>query len=77
MTYMLCRNKLIDFAKWKRGLDSHADAHKAAGLTLQHLWQNVNDPNEVFFLFAVELFDPEAQLFHDVFLRIPTGMGGG
>lgn len=53
MTHMLCRNKVIDFAKWKRGLDSHADAHNEAGLTLKHLWQNVNDPNEVFFFFAV------------------------
>ena len=33
--------------------DSHAKAHRAAGLALEHLWSSADDSNEVFFLFAV------------------------
>jgi hypothetical protein len=54
MTYMLCRNRVADFAAWKRVFDSHAAAHGEAGLHLQGLWRNVDDPHEVFFLFAVD-----------------------
>jgi len=34
----------------------HADAHKHAeqGLHLEHLWQNVDDPEEVLFLFRID-----------------------
>ena len=53
MTHMLCRNKVADFAKWKRGFDSHAAAHRTAGLKLVHLWRDVDDPNNVFFLVEV------------------------
>ena len=53
MTMMLCRNKVADFGKWKKAFDSHAHAHREAGLTLAHLWTNVEDPNEVFFIFSV------------------------
>ena len=45
---------MADFTAWKRGLDSHAEAHREAGLTLEHLWRNVDDPNEVFFVFEVD-----------------------
>ena len=53
MTYMLCRNRLVDFAQRKRVFDSHAEAHRAAGLNLLHLWRSVDDPSNVFFLFEV------------------------
>jgi len=49
-----CRNKVADFEKWKAVFDSHTQAHREAGLILQHLWQNIDDPNDVFFLFEVE-----------------------
>lgn len=54
MAHMLCRNKVTDFEKWKAVFDSHTQAHREAGLILQHLWQNIDDPNDVFFLFEVE-----------------------
>lgn len=57
MMRMLCRNKLADFAKWKSIFDSHAEDHRRAGLTLEHLWQNHADGNEVFFIFAVADLD--------------------
>ena len=54
MTYMLGRNRLVDFARWKRVFDSHAAAHRAAGLNLVQLWRSLDDPSNVFFLFEVK-----------------------
>ena len=53
MIRMLCRNKVSDFAKWKKIFDSHAPAHREAGLKLEYVWQSVEDPNNVFFVFEV------------------------
>jgi hypothetical protein len=53
MDYMLCRNRVRNFARWKRVFDSHAEAHRAAGLKLVHLWQCADTPSQVFFLFEV------------------------
>ena len=53
MIRMLCRNKVADFGNWKAILDSHKDAHHQAGLTLESLWRGLEDPNNVFFVFAV------------------------
>lgn len=53
MTYMLCRNRLTDFGRWKRVFDSHAEAHRKAGLNPLHLWRSVDDPSNAFFLFEV------------------------
>ena len=50
---MICRNRVVDFARWRRVFASHADAHRAAGLVLEHFWCDVNDPNNVFFVFEV------------------------
>ncbi|MEK7730306.1 MAG: hypothetical protein AAB363_00460, partial [Planctomycetota bacterium] len=48
-----CRNKVADFAQWKKVFDSHAEAQRQAGLHLQRLWRGIDDPNEVFMLFEV------------------------
>ena len=53
MIVMLCRNRVSDFAKWKKVFDSHAPAHREAGLHLKSLWRGVEEPNNVFFLFEV------------------------
>ena len=54
MTALLCRHKVADFATWKRVFDSHTKAHKEAGMTLKHLWRNLEEPGEVFLLFNIE-----------------------
>ena len=54
MNYMLCRNRVRNFEQWKHVFDSHADAHRGAGLKLVHLWQDADSPSQVFFLFEVE-----------------------
>jgi hypothetical protein len=53
MIQMLCRNRVEDYTRWKKIFDSHASAHRAAGLELTHLWRDVADPNNVYFLFTV------------------------
>lgn len=52
--HLLCRNRVADFRKWKAVFDSHASAQREAGLRLVHLWRDVDEPNNVFFLFEVD-----------------------
>ena len=54
MLYLLCRNRVTDYAKWREIFDSHAEAHRAAGLHLKQIWQTIDDPNNIFFLFEVD-----------------------
>lgn len=53
MMHLLCRNRVTDFPRWKAVFDSHAAAQRNAGLHLLDLWRDVEDPDNVFFLFAV------------------------
>ncbi len=57
MTYMLCRNRVSDYSKWKAVFDSHAEAARDAGLQLVNLWRSVDDPNDVFFMFEIASMD--------------------
>jgi hypothetical protein len=53
--YLLCRNRVRDFATWKAVFDEHAEsAHADAGLRLVNLWHAVDDRNNVFFLFEID-----------------------
>jgi hypothetical protein len=53
MTYMLCRNKVVNYSTWKRVFDSHAAAQFEAGLSVEKVLRNLDDPSEVFMLFRV------------------------
>jgi len=53
MIYMLCRNRVRNYEKWRTIFDSHASVHRKAGLSLVHLWRSVDDAHTVFFLFEV------------------------
>jgi len=57
MIVMLCRNRVADFSKWKAVFDSHAEAHRAAGLHLKNMWRDLERPNDLFFLFEVADID--------------------
>jgi len=57
MTYMLCRNRVADFSRWKAVFASHEAAHREAGLRLVSLWRAVEEPNNVFFMFEVASLD--------------------
>ncbi|HWR84012.1 MAG TPA: hypothetical protein VN285_11990 [Candidatus Deferrimicrobium sp.] len=68
MKYMFCRNKVRDYKVWRRIFDSHADGPREAGLHLVRVWQAVDDPNTVYFLF--EIHDLESA---KAFVSNPTG----
>jgi hypothetical protein len=53
MKYLLCRQRVDAFDHWKAVFDSHAAAQREAGLRLQHVWRNLDRPDEVFMLFKV------------------------
>jgi len=53
MVVLLCRNRVIDYVKWKAVFDSHAQSHLESGLKLTRIWRSLDDPNNVFFTFEV------------------------
>ena len=68
MIYLLCRNRVGDFAQWRAVFASHEAAHKKAGLRLLGIRREIGEPNNVFFMFEVAsvekarkfIGDPEA-----------------
>ena len=55
MTFLLVRHKVKDFDAWKRVFSSHIQAQKEAGLGVERILRNLDDPNDVVLLF--EVFD--------------------
>jgi len=53
MLYMLVRNKVADYEKWKQIFDSQAEANRAEGLTPAHFWRDAEDRNTVWFVLKV------------------------
>jgi hypothetical protein len=50
MAYLIVRNKVKDFQKWKQSFDAHSKARQANGSKGGLFLQNVNDPNETIFV---------------------------
>ena len=50
---LLVRNKVADFALWRKYLEGDRLAAAGYGLKLVSLWQGMDDPNEAFFLLDV------------------------
>ena len=65
MTYMLCRNRVADFPRWRAVFASHEAAHRKAGLQLVNLWRSVEEPNNIFFLFEVASIDMAREFIND------------
>lgn len=65
MYELLCRNRVEDYERWKKVFDSHAAAHPEASLELTDLWRDVEDPNNVFFLFRVSDVDAARAFLED------------
>ena len=55
--YMLCRNRVHDYAKWKAVFDANAPAGREAGLETVNVWRDIENPNNVFFLLKVADID--------------------
>jgi hypothetical protein len=52
--YLLCRQVVSDYAKWRRVFDSHAEAQRESGLHLVHVLRDVADPSVVVVFFKVD-----------------------
>ena len=76
MLVMLCRNRVADYQKWKTVLDSHSQAHKAAGMRLRDLWRDVGDDRNVFFVFEVANVDKARSFINDA-AEIAAGKSSG
>ncbi len=65
MTFMLCRNRVADFPRWKAVFASHQAAHQAAGLRLVSIGRSLEEPNNVFFLFEVASMDKAREFINN------------
>jgi heme-degrading monooxygenase HmoA len=54
MRYLLVRQKVAEFDRWKSAYDAHLPSRQMAGLKEQHLLRNIDEPGEVLILFEVE-----------------------
>ena len=54
MAHMLARLRRVKAEDSKEVLRADAARHAEQGLHLEHLWQNIDDPEEVLFLFRVD-----------------------
>ncbi|MDX1639509.1 MAG: hypothetical protein R3281_16200 [Balneolaceae bacterium] len=52
--HLLIRYIVTDFVRWREVFEGHRSAQQEAGLELEHLWRNVDRPDEVILLFSVE-----------------------
>ena len=54
MAHVLAKLTGAPLAAVRQQLEKDADEHARQGMQLEHLWQNADDPAEVFFLFRVK-----------------------
>ncbi len=76
MKVMLCRNRVADFEKWKKIFDTETRESRDSGLRLMNLWRDVEEPNNVFFLFEVTDTD-KARAFISTPAAAETGKRSG
>ena len=65
MLYMLCRNRVAHFSRWKAVFSSHERGHQDAGLRLVNLWRAVDDPNNIYYVFEVASIDKARKFISD------------
>jgi hypothetical protein len=53
LPHLLIRHKVAEFEAWKRVFDSHVAAQREAGLHIDKILRNTDDPSEVVLLFEV------------------------
>jgi hypothetical protein len=54
---LICRQRVADFDAWKRVFQSHAAAQRSAGLEIDKILRNIDDPSEVYMVFRVTELD--------------------
>src|SRR5579864_7960401 len=76
MIYMLCRNRVQDFMRWKEIFSTHEAAHQKAGLRLLRIVREVGNANNVFFVFEVESIERAQQFIGDPAAAQAAGVSG-
>jgi len=54
MDCIIGRFRIDNIDAWKQVIESDQAAHRQAGLRFKHVWKNMDDPVEIFFLFECE-----------------------
>jgi hypothetical protein len=57
MPHLLAKLNNIPFETIKEGLEKEATYHASQGLFLENIWHNVDNKNEVLFLFKIDSID--------------------
>ena len=53
MICLLCRKRVKEYNSWRTIFDSHRQDQRKSGLHLVNLWREIDDPENVFFIFEV------------------------
>lgn len=66
MDYLLIRQKVEDYDRWREAYDADLPHRSADGLEERDVFRNSSDPNEVFLLFTIkDLMKARAYLFSE------------
>lgn len=70
--WMLCWNRVSDYARWRTVFDADREAHRRAGLTLEWVRRDHRDPDHIHFLFRVE-----SHALAEAFIADPASVDAG
>lgn len=57
MPYMMVHHKVRDFSQWKPFFDRHENIRKTSGSKSAQVFQNFDDPTDVFILFEWDTYE--------------------
>lgn len=69
MPYLLVRQRVTDYEKWKSAFDAHSLTRQANGSRGGQLFRNASDPNEVIMLLEWDVLETARQFVQSEELR--------
>ncbi len=69
MPYVIYRNRVEDYARWKRAFDEGDERRRAGGIKNPQVFRNPEDPTEVLVLCEVDSVDRGRQHFQSPMVR--------
>ena len=61
---LLCRNRVANHDAWRAIFSAHAGSHREAGLVLDHMWRDHENPNNIWFVFEVTEIDKSREFMN-------------
>ena len=61
MPYLLVRQKVLDYERWKSAFDAHSVIRQANGSRGGQVFRNASDPNELFVLLEWDVLEGARQ----------------